>query len=326
MGPLPRPTRLFVLAVASALLSACGRYAVAPTVHPAATNASDIVPWINRAAAAYVAPVATPYPTSASPCTTAHLKIGPSTTGAGMSQSFLQVALINTGASTCLLKGQPRVSGVNAAGIRVVPSAQPGPTFVGGMVPADIAPGAHGYLALGTASACGGVEQLQHTTYRQLTFIMPDGGTFATDLTFSVGSCGLTVDQLGLLNTDEAEPSPGPLAVLSASVNARLSVKAGTVLRYVVTLSNGTTAPVELRPCPSYTEWTSALMTAASKEPPTFSYQLNCSVSAIAPGGSVKFAMELAIPRTAVVGVSKFGWYLNEPGGPYAGGALNVEP
>src|SRR5579864_3303024 len=168
MGPLPRWKTLILLAAAATLVSACGRYAAAPTAHPAATNAGDIVPWINRAAAAYVAPTVTPYQTSAPPCTTAHLKVGSSTTGAGMSQSFLQVALVNTGASTCLLKGQPRVSGVNAAGIRVVPSAQQGPTFVGILVPADIAPGDHGYLALGTGSACGGVEQSQHTTYREL--------------------------------------------------------------------------------------------------------------------------------------------------------------
>jgi hypothetical protein len=204
--------------------------------------------------------------------------------------------------------------------------ARPGPTFAGALVSADIAPGDPGYLDLGTGSACGtGADQMKSTTYRELAFMMPDGGMLGSHLTFSAGSCGVIVDQLGLPLTAEGQPSPGPLAGLTARLDAPSSVAAGSVLRYVVTVSNPTAQPIALSPCPAYTEWSSALMTLESKEPPGLTYQLNCdTVTSIPPGASVRYAMELVIPPTAPVGTGKFGWHLDEPGGPYAGSALEV--
>lgn len=326
MNPPGQRIRLLLLAAIAILFSGCGRYSVAPTGTSPSSSLAELVPWVNRPLPAYVAPSPTPYPTGASPCRTTQLRIGGTHTGIGMSQAVLEVSLVNTGPAACLLHGQPRVSGITGSGVRVTLPARPGPTFAGALVPADIAPGDHGYLDLGTGSACGtGADQMQSTTYRELVFIMPDGATMGSHLTFNAGSCGVIVDQLGLPMTAEGQPSPGPLAGLTARLDVPSSVAAGSVLDYAVTLSNPTAQPIALSPCPAYTEWSSALMTTESKETPGLTYRLNCdTVTSIPPGASVTYAMKLDIPASALVGTSKFGWQLDEPGGPYVGGPLEV--
>jgi hypothetical protein len=316
---------LLLLAIAM-LSSGCGRYNPVPPGASPSSGPAELVPWVDRPLPAYVAPSPTPYATSASPCRTTQLRIGGTQTGVGMSQAVLEVSLVNTGPAACLLHGQPQVSGIAASGVRVTLPARQGPTFAGGLVSADIAPGDHGYLDLGTGSACGtGADQMKTTMYRELAFRLPDRGMLGSHLTFSAGSCGVIVDQLGLPETAEGQPSPGPFARLTARLDAPSSVAAGSVLRYVVSVSNPTAQPIALSPCPAYTEWSSALITLASKVPPGLTYQLNCdTLTSIPPGATVRYAMELVIPATAPVGAGKFGWQLDESGGPYAGAALEV--
>jgi hypothetical protein len=252
MSPPGPRTQLLLLTAIAILFSGCGRYSVAPTGTSPSSGLAGLVPWVDRPLPAYVAPSPTPYPTSASLCRTTQLRIGGTQTGIGMSQAVLEVSLVNTGPAVCLLHGQPRVSGITGSGVRVTLPARPGPTFAGALVSADIVPGDHGYLDLGTGSACGtGADQMQSTMYRELAFSMPDGGTLGGHPTFNAGSCGVIVDQLGLSVTAEGQPSPGPRAGLTARLDAPSLVAAGSVLHYVVTLSNSMAQPIALSPCPA---------------------------------------------------------------------------
>jgi hypothetical protein len=98
------------------------------------------------------------------------------------------------------------------------------------------------------------------------------------------------------------------------------TVRAGTVLHYTVTLSNPTKTTIKLKRCPGYSEgvYASGLIVRRS-------LALNCdTVRAIGAHNHVTYAMELAVPRKAPAGVSKFSWSLNDPNGPFAGGIITV--
>ena len=103
------------------------------------------------------------------------------------------------------------------------------------------------------------------------------------------------------------EPPPVPHRLV-ATLEAPPQVRAGNHLRYTVTLQNITSTPVTLGPaCPSYVE-------GGWKDDPRLgeqSYALNCRpVGAIPAGGSVTFAMELAVPPSAPAVDLLFYWEL----------------
>jgi hypothetical protein len=103
------------------------------------------------------------------------------------------------------------------------------------------------------------------------------------------------------------EPPPVPHRLV-ATLEAPPRVGAGNKLRYTVTLQNITSTLVTFGPaCPSYME-------GGWKGDPRLgeqSYALNClPVAAIPAGGSVTFAMELAVPPSAPAADLLFYWEL----------------
>src|SRR5206468_12357958 len=107
---------------------------------------------------------------------------------------------------------------------------------------------------------------------------LPDGGSVIdvapdTPKAFApLPPCGnpqaptaLTVDPV---QSAAAPQSPPPSAALTASIRSPASLAAGSRLRYEVTLTNPTSGPIPLDPCPSYSESLAGV---------TASYQLNCA-------------------------------------------------
>src|SRR5205085_9274418 len=97
------------------------------------------------------------------------------------------------------------------------------------------------------------------------------------------------------------------------------TVRAGTTLRFTVTLTNPTKTPVLLRPCPGYTE---AMYSNGRTVQHTF--RVKCApVGTIAPHKRVRFEMRLAVPAHAT-GASKLGRSLDTPTGPFTAGIVQV--
>jgi hypothetical protein len=96
--------------------------------------------------------------------------------------------------------------------------------------------------------------------------------------------------------------------------------RTGSVLRYTITLVNPSTTAALLRPCPSYTQGLYAHGLVVRR-----SFALNCdSVHSIPAHEQVRYAMQLAVPRHAVPGVTKFGWSLDTPTGPFVGRVISL--
>jgi hypothetical protein len=313
---------IVALAIGLAIIVHYARMSVPARPLPTPSIKPGVVAWVNRPAPAYSPPPsqASPYPTSAPRCLATQLRASAGPSGAAAGNRSDVITLTNVG-PTCLLDGRPVVTGLNAAGQRVSLSPRPN-TFFGPLLPADIPQGAHGYIYFGIASLCGsGAEQSTSTEYRALAFDLPSGGRLSSQLTLTVGSCGLTMDDMGLPAPVSTQPSPNPgtLGTLNVHVDLPAAVRAGDTLRYTVVLYNPTATPVSLSNCPSYTE----ILGYPNNR--SLSFMLNCDqVKAIPPGANVVYAMELKVPADAATGTSKFGWHLNDPDGPFAGGAVTI--
>ena len=104
----------------------------------------------------------------------------------------------------------------------------------------------------------------------------------------------------------EPSPTPNPLSSLAVHIEAPPAVAAGTVLHYAVSLENvGQAAIVFPTDCPIYGEWAANSSAAFAKD----FYVLNCGpVAAIQPGQSVRFAMEISVPRGTAAGQYTLVW------------------
>jgi hypothetical protein len=98
---------------------------------------------------------------------------------------------------------------------------------------------------------------------------------------------------------------PAPAYVsLSVAADTPPSVRRGSTLVYDVTLTNTSHLGYVLDPCPNYVEILGAKAAVAN-------FQLNCSpVGDIAPGASVTFQMNLAVPVNVPLGASTLSWSL----------------
>ena len=292
-----------------------------------ANGSTMTVSWVDRPISTYEPPASTPlpYPTSASPCKASQLRAGPGLPNGGAGHAVLQVGFDNVGTVSCLLGGRPKVTGVVPSGIRVALPIKSGSTFIGPLLPADIAPGARGYLNLGNVSTCD--SPATSMSYRNLSFEMPGGGVLNTDTVFNAGPCGIVMDNLGLPPRPAPMPTPGPLAGLDVRLSLPDSVQAGSVLRYVVIVTNRTGNAVQLSPCPGYTEQLASFPPEGDMRVTQASYALNCdAVTTIGAHTQVRYSMELQIPLDVSPGRGRLSWTLNESGGPLTTGAINIEP
>ncbi len=304
------------------LLVLAGTSGCGSTATRAPSALAGVVPWVNRPLPLYVIPdpKPIPYPTSALPCRAEQLRVSQGRGGVGLGNQLQQLVFINVGARPCLLRGSPTISAGTATGSRRALRPQHGGTYFGQLVPADLPPGGHVFLDLATSTGCEGGRK-PAVRYRKLLFALPQGGSVQAEQVSITEDCGLSMSDFGLPRRySHPQPAPGTAGVLQVRLELPASVRAGTTLRYTVTLSNPTKTTVALHPCPGYSEgvYASGLVVRRS-------FALNCdSVHDIPAHGHVRYAMRLALPRRLVPGIAKFGWNLNTPTGPFAGRIVRI--
>jgi hypothetical protein len=237
----------------------------------------------------------------------------------GLGNLLQELVFTNVGAKPCLLRGYPTIS-AETGGVRRALRPMRGGTYFGRLIPADLAPGKHVLFDFGTSRGCQGGSK-PAVPHRRLVFTLPDGGTVRAERISISEYCGLDMSEFGL-PTRYAEPraAPASAGTLKARLVVPASVRAGTVLGYIVVLSNPTKATVTFRACPGYTEnfYGSGVILRRS-------FALNCqTVHAVRAHAEVRYAMQLTVPRSVATGIAKLGWNLDTPTGPFAGGALQI--
>jgi hypothetical protein len=267
-----------------------------------------LVPWVNQPATSALLksmlpkplPIPTPK-TNAPPCTEAALAVS-----VGILQwsqnGGVALDLRNSGSTTCLLRGTPRVVATESGERNVVAAAAPMPTFA---EVANTAPGAIVVVALSAPLVCvtnpGGSNQ-NSPVYHRLVITMPGGATRTLRGLTLRFPCGMSV-------TPFSTPKPAvKYVVLSMSylvphIHLPSSVRNGSALIYNVELSNPLGRAVALSPCPAYIEH-SSLSTKLE-------YQLNCTtVREIPAHQSVWYQMKMPVAATAHPGLVTVFWSL----------------
>lgn len=291
-----------------------------PTGTPTAAGRAGVVPWVNTpgtpepaSALAPSAPPAASWPS----CAPAALRgaFGSVSDWAGTSGVSLTIA--NAGRRGCVLTGAPSaVVLVRPNGATVPVTRRPvSAASVDLHAPAALAPGQHAEFVLAASDVCPRQVPLTSAEFKAVRFRVgsgpwmrvaaPNGGTI--DL-----ACARWFSGFG---TRLRAPDPvkaNPLHALQVTSTMPATVRAGTRVRYRVTLSNPTGHAVALSPCPTYTEF----LTPARSDPQRaqHTYRLNCAGAGgrIPAHGRVVFAMQVPAPPTP--GAAKFGWSIANAG------------
>jgi hypothetical protein len=286
-------------------------------------TAGGPVPWVDRPLPRYEvpAPKVIPYPTSASPCRASELRISQGRGGAAAGTLYERLVFTNIGRRTCLLRGYPPITAVGPDGRRrTLRPHREGFSFFY-LVPSNLPPGGHSFIGLATGDGCDNGTRTP-TAYRQLSVTVARSETVAARAGVRITEvCGLYLSSFGLPARYTPLPAAaGTPATASARVHLPASVRPGTILRYTITLSNPTRTTITLRPCPGYSEGIYAAGLVVRR-----SLALNCdTVHAIRAHGHVRYAMQLTVPSGATAGITKFGWSLNDPRGPFAGRTIRI--
>ena len=235
--------------------------------------------------------------------------------GVGAGNVLDQFTLTNLGPGACLLRGYPIVTGDPAGGrrVRLPVRRAPAGTYFGQLMSADMLARGHVFLYLATEDVTCTPRKI---TYRNLSFRFASGQTLHTRAHLSPVCGGWEMPRVGLPVRTAATmpPRPGSIDSLRVAITRPIRSRSGGLLSYVVTLTDPTRLPVELVPCPTYTELLNAYPLI---ERPAF--RLNCdSVHRIAPGGRLRFRMRMTVPPHLRLLNAKFVWYLNTPAGPGA--------
>jgi hypothetical protein len=297
-----------------------------PIASAAATGSptAGIVPWVDAPAPAFVEPTPAPYPTDARPCRPEDLAVKVGEGGAGLGNTNLPVSFVNKSGSACLLAGSPAIAGLTAAGTPVPLMAAEGSYFGDPGPKADMGPGGVTALNISGADACPAVLGGAHKVYPTLRISLPAGGSIDIPGGGFDAVCGVSVSAFGVPADapSAAWPPPSPL---TAAIHAPATAAPGAVLEFTVTLANPTGADVALDPCPAYTEFVGSGDTtwvATIRD-----YYLNCATASTIPaGGTLTFAMRLALPANQPAGMAKFGWDIQGGAGPSANAPLEVRP
>jgi hypothetical protein len=153
----------------------------------------------------------------------------------------------------------------------------------------DTPPGGTVLVELTDFLGCEGGEL---STYNELLFGFPDGGSVALHVDY-----GDFCDDLVVSPFFTPEPQPTfytfPTDVLRAHMRMPTTVQHGSTLIYDIELSNPTSSPVAFSPCPAYEVWAASPVT---RVPPAY-YRLDCrGVPPLAPHHDRFFQMQLHVP------------------------------
>lgn len=320
------PTVAVMLIVTGCVASTPARTpAAAASARPTSTSATaapGVVPWVDRSAAQYVARTPHPYPTDARLCTAADLAATSQALGAAMGNSLLRIEFTNRSGSPCLLAGTPTLSGISAIGSVTRLAAQSGTYFGDPGPPANLPP--HEIAALNIAGAIGCPTMIagKHAVYPMLRIGLASGSAIDVAAQGFDTICGVSVSAFGVPADVVPEPNPSPTP-LTATITAPATATPGQLLAFTVTLTNGSSEPYQLSPCPSYVEFVGS---GSNTWVATIRYYfLNCDALSVIPaGGSATFAMQLQLPADQPAGQAKFGWAIQGDAGPWANAQLKI--
>jgi hypothetical protein len=328
--------RAHFLVPAILALTLCACTAGARVTAGSRGDPGDLVPWISATPATMLLPTPspTPIPAGTHTCQAADLQavfggIG-ALTGGQLSASIL---FGNRSNSACVLQGVPAVQLIDSGGHQIPLTTRPaeglppaGPVLVQPGT-ADVQP----YVSR-AGIAYVGIEWQTHDgaglaclpTPREATAVVVSftgGGSSprvaVSDAMARWSSIAPCYGQVAV-SAFQSWPSPvassaNPLDSLTIRIDAPTSVTPGSVLRYSVTLQNTGSQPVVFpADCPVYLEWASDATRAFAKEP----HILNCRpAGSIAPGQSVRFAMQIPVPAGTQPGPYDLRWqFVGMPG------------
>jgi hypothetical protein len=279
-----------------------------------AAGAQTTAPWINQPASEALQQSA--MLVAQRPCADADLQIVVGRQGARKGYATQEIRMKNQGAEPCFLAGAPGISLLpDNAAPRAMAIHQQALANVQEQAPLGV--GDSAVLLVGAPGSCEAATGPQRKVSTRLQILPPGGGKRVVNGAHVDTLCG---DASVLhMHVEHAEKSSSPLEQLSGAVTVAETSAAGDTLRYTVTLSNPGKAAVALSPCPAYTQSLFADGVAASS-----TWRLNCGASGnqIAPGASVSYQMQLAIPAGLKAGDAKLSWQLQN--GPAVGTLTSV--
>ncbi len=269
-----------------------------PTATPTASStltaqATGVVPWSDRTDDkrwTYT------HPTEAS-CHAADLKPLPSDLeGAGQHLGWF-LKFRNRGAAVCTLSGYPTVQTRASDGHWTTVDARRGTFFPAGYTPGTVRPGADP-AELTLEFATDETTCLPTPGDLEIRLMLHDGTTLpVTAPEGSTQTCApIAVSQwhAGLVEQPDRFPS------LQIRLETPASVRPGSTLEYVVTLTNRGDEAVDLKPCPGYEQSLSAYDKVAMSSGEALvrgRWRLECdNTPTIASGASVRYVMRLDVP------------------------------
>ena len=282
-------------------------------------GSAPVVPWLDESATVPPSPTPGPPLPAYRACRADQLAVSLGRGGVYALDWETVVVLTNVSSSRCSLSGYPTsLIGVHSDGVQQ-PLAQAHGTQSdeGYAWPANLLPGQSGGLGIVGNGGCQAAQQnFQEpaTEYAGEIIGLPGGGSVRASAPLNA-ICGVAVTRLGA----PAPPAPtGTYPGLSAHADLPSQVVAGTVLAYTVTLTNNTSRPMSLSPCPVYQEIINV------GHPAQYTYRLNCTiVHAVPANGSVTYAMEIPVPDTRA-SRAKFGWFIPNSAGASASTVMTV--
>ncbi len=274
-------------------------------------GAGPLIPWTDHPVS-----IATTIPPSqtipAASCTASQLHVDQVGSEPGAGSVYDHITLTNVSRRTCSISSDVSAVARGSGVPRVDVTSEP--TNVDN---SDIRPGTAGELTFQTSHTCDAAQSLTapDSAYTSLGILLdgPRGGV-SDSLTVAIpplpGLCGPPyLESAGPApSTAPTTTVPDPPAVkLQGRIRDLGSVRPGGVLHYVVALTNTGNQAVRLSPCPSYYEKIGPFL-GDTPQTAVPTYQLNCAIASIAPGATVRFAMELAIPATIPPGPENLEW------------------
>jgi hypothetical protein len=257
-----------------------------------------------------------PAPVTPPTCRLADLYVGSMGGNGAGGHIFYGVAITNHGKTACSLTGFPGVSLVTSQGsvVRIPESTWPrsSPLPLAILHPNQTAPAP--YMTFDGAyfqfewTYCDGTTP--QVSAADITLPGVAGVSRVTFGGLSTGSrCDSPLQGRGLGVGPIQGPSPDSIAVTLPALRVTLegipkTIVAGQTLRYTVTITNDSGAPISFDTCPDYDE--------GFAPDAMVSYLLNCgSVGRLEAGASATFAMELRVRPGTRLGPQKFLWWLH---------------
>jgi len=278
---------------------------------------TGVIPWLplpaQLEAPVVPSPTPSPLPAGTPPCTPSQLQIDALGSNGAGGHVFRSFGLSGRGTTTCFVQGTPSVAVFDPSG-HLLPF-EPRTLFSGSLAtgPVLIKPGPlpdpytnlkNGQAAL-TIDWVSQPEQCQGNAGVQIAMAkitLPSSGPALT-VTLPTGPDAYTCQGLGIGAFEGPPPpveEPAVLPLPAIALKVPASVRAGGVLVYQVTLTNGTLQPMDLiANCPNYGE---GLVLMDPKGGPIRgikpTFQLNCAAAGtIQPTASLTFEIRLAVPQ-----------------------------